>query len=243
MPAMTNRAPTTRSDEPDPAVEGVVGEQPDQGDRQQHHRDRHGGEDDDPEDDGPGGQGQRSDASSPGGARPRCRPSRRPGRAGRRCAPGPAGGGRGGGRRAVRFHRARIVAGRWPPTGPPVGGLPGRDHAGTDRAGAGVGPHHGPEVGHHDQRVLGPTPWNMATNSSMSGGSVAHGQAADGPASPGLVGQVAQRAGAGPLLGLLLRPSVGERHHRLDGEQRSEQGPGPADPPPFSRWSSVSTTP
>ncbi len=45
----------------------------------------------------------------------------------------------------------------------------------------------------------------------------------------GLVGQIAERAGPGPLLGLLLDHPVDQGHHRLDGEQGSEQGPGPTD--------------
>ena len=51
--------------QPDPAVEGIDGEQADEGDRQQGDGDHAGGEDDDAEHDGPGGQRERSDGLVP----------------------------------------------------------------------------------------------------------------------------------------------------------------------------------
>ena len=59
-----------------------------------------------------------------------------------------------------------------------------------------------------------------ATASRLSGGE-----------SRDLVGQVLERPGPGALLGLLVDLAVDQRHHRLDGEQRPEQRPGPADAP------------
>ena len=57
-PMATKTAPTRRSDAHTRPVEDVDGEQPDEGDGEQHHRDQRRGEDEDAEDDDPGGQGQ-----------------------------------------------------------------------------------------------------------------------------------------------------------------------------------------
>ena len=60
-------------------------------------------------------------------------------------------------------------------------------------------------------------------------GAVGHGDALERGVGRHLGAQVGQRPGAGPLLGLLGHLAVLELDHRLDVEQRAEQGAGPAD--------------
>jgi hypothetical protein len=52
----------------------------------------------------------------------------------------------------------------------------------------------------------------------------------EGRVGPDLVTQVSQRLAPGPLLGFLGHLAVLELDHRLDVEQRAEQGSGAADP-------------
>ena len=214
-PISDEQPPTTRSESPHPAVEGVDGEQADEGDRQQDHGDHGGGEDDDPEHHGPGGQGERAhrpvpeqlhhgvdQIGAPGGQSP-SRPE--PGRSGR--------GGVG-----LRVHGVRIVrtpgsACRNGPVGRRRSGerQSAGHHADPDGARAGVGAHHRAEVGHH-QRVLASTlRQHVEQVVDVEGRAVAHGQPADRGRVHGLVGQVAQRAAPGPLLGLLLHHAVDQR--------------------------------
>src|SRR5580704_16788727 len=110
-------------------------------------------------------------------------------------------------------------------------GRPGRDdvtHA--DGVGPGVGPDHRPEID-GQQRVLGGDVAQAAQHvAEVVAGAVGHRQALEGRVRPDLVTQVSQRLAPGPLLGFLGHLAVLELDHRLDVEQRAEQGSSAADP-------------
>ena len=65
----------------------------------------------------------------------------------------------------------------------------------------------------------------------VGGRAVADGQPAERRRGHGLFGQIAQGATPGALLRLLLDHAVDQGHDRLDGQERTEEGPGAADPP------------
>ena len=149
-PTMTKTATDHQVRQPDPAVEGVHGEQADQGDGQEGDGDHAGREDDDAEHDGPGGQGERSDGLVP---EQRDQGVDEIGAPGGQVTDGAGARKSAGWCFRLRIHGARIVGlpawaagyGAECPVGVSVGG----DHAQPDRARPGVGAR---------PRVRGPPP-------------------------------------------------------------------------------------
>ena len=237
MPPATKTSADHQVGEPDPAVEGVDGEQPDQGDGQQ-------------------GDLVTTLAAKTMMPNTMARVTRVSGRTALSrsrsttvsTASAPLAGGRpahaGAGRAGTAaWDRASDPCAEDSPTW--AVGLPGsvgaragsvaavrprRDDADADGARAGVGADHRAEVDHHQGCSDFTSLEHGQEHVDVGGRTVAHGHAAERRGVHGLVGQVPQRPTAGALLGLLLHLAVDQGHHRLDGEQGAEQGPGPADP-------------
>ena len=95
-----------------------------------------------------------------------------------------------------------------------------------------MGADHRPEVD-RQQRVLGGdvAPAAASTSAKSSQAPSATARRSSGASALHLVDQVGERARPGALLGLLGDLAVLHLDHRLDGEERAEQGPGPADAP------------
>ena len=232
--------------QPDPAVEGVHGEQADQGDRDEGDGHHAGGEDDDPEHDGPGGQGERPDGLVPEQRDQGVDRVGAPGRAGRRSRRS-----RAVGWQVVRAadpwredSRARPCrpAGTTPVAAPPLSPAVIMQQARWCPARCGC-----PTTGPRSTTTSGCsvcTPSSMAEELvDVGGGAVAHGHPADRGRVDGLVGQVAERPRPGALLGLLLDHAVDQRTTGLMDSSEPRRARAPPIRPPFSRCSRVSTTP